>query len=265
MQLVEIVRKSRSFIILAPVDAEVPAPFQKIDMCHEKHRKVFSEMQTMRGKVALHEGAILASALDADGRHHMPGDTKSWHLIRIDETKKVRGCARVLVHSRGVKFSEMRVAESGLAHNPIWASRLRKAVEQDLALAESLNWIVVEPGGWVVDEESRRGSDATTIALSAFAWSQLAGHCVAYVTATVKHGSASMLKRLGATPLTCEGEELPQYFDTSYGCGMQILRLQTGCLHSRFSANIEELKTTLTKAPVFRPFARPIKPGQIAA
>jgi hypothetical protein len=43
-------------------------------------------------------------------------------------------------------------------------------------------------------------------------------------TATVRHGSASILRRLGGSSLVAHGTPLPSYFDPRFGCMMELLR-----------------------------------------
>ena len=96
------------------------------------------------------------------------------------------------------------------------------------------------------------GEDAAVIALSAIACSRFLGNCVAYLTATVKHGSSAILRRLGAKPLECEGEKLPRYYDPSYGCEMELLRLDANTLNQRFEGPIRQIQEMLSCASVLQ-------------
>ena len=206
----------------------------------------------MRGRIAICEGAIHPSALDHSGRHHMPGDLASWHLIRLDESGRIRGCARVLVHPQSAVFSDMQLAHSELAKNPLWRHKVRAAVEADIKRSQKRQCTLLEPGGWVVEEDCRGGKDAAAIALSAIACSQFQRNCVAYVTATVKHGSSTILRRLGARPVKWQGEELPKYYDPNYGCEMELLRLDAQTLNERFEAPIRQLQQVLLCSSVLQ-------------
>jgi hypothetical protein len=182
----------------------------------------------------------------------MPGDDDSWHFVRLGNDGNIRGCARVMVHTRHTSFAEMRVASSALARHPEWGRSLRLAVESDLAMARERGMTVVEPGGWVLDETLHGTSEGISIALSTLAWGQLVGNCLGYVTATVRHRSASMLRRLGAESLYAGDDEIPSYYDDRYGCDMELLRIQTPAAYSRFENRISCLQNFLSGVPVLQ-------------
>ena len=244
------VNNPNPFMILAPGNAVLPAVFRRIYRDQRSYNRMLSHMQQMRGRIAVEEGAVRKKDLGPGHRHVMAGDENSWHLIRMDENEKVMGCARILVHSEQANFGSLRVSRTPLANSPEWKNPLRFAVEQDIKTARSSEMTVVEPGGWVVDEQLRGGSDAVAIALSAFAWSQLIGGCLAYVTATVKHRSSAILRRLGGSSLHYQGTALPRYYDPEYNCEMEILRLETRSLNSRFESSMAPLRALLAHSPV---------------
>lgn len=245
--------KSHRFFVLAPVSASVPGVFRNRWHDSEIYDQILADVQKMRGRIALSEGAIHEGDLDQDGRHHMVGDEKSWHLIRMGANGEVLGCARILVHSPSARFPALRLATSSLAKDPSWSRQLRWTVESDIAVARRKNWTLLEPGGWVLDERLRGSSEATTIALSAIAWSQLMGECLAYITATVKHGSCSMMRRLGGESVRFGGNEIPRYYEPDYQSEMELLKLQTRTLNPKFDSMLAPLRHSLAAATVLQP------------
>lgn len=241
------------FIILAPEQAAVPKTFRNSWCDSEIHEQILGDMQQMRGRVALEEGAIQKSDLDQAGRHLMPGDENSWHLIRMAAKGRVRGCARILVHPETATYSNLRLSSSAAAKDPLWAKQIRWTVEKEIAIARKTKMKLVEPGGWVLEEQLRGSSEAISIALSAFAWSQLIGDCLAYVTATVKHGSSSMLRRLGGDSLYFGGQEIPKYYDPAYQCDMELLKMQTRAMNPKFESMLAPLRGLLSAATVLQP------------
>jgi hypothetical protein len=239
-------------VVLAPAVATIPQVFERAAQDPITHQRILSAMQQMRGRVALREGAVKPGDLAQDGRFRMPGDEDSWHLIRMDADDNVKGCARVLVHPNTATFPQLRLASSAVAHHPEWGGRVRQIVESDLQRASEQNVSVVEPGGWVLEERLRGTSEAILIALSAFAWARFIGTCLAYVTATVKHHSSLMLRRLGAQSLYFGGEEVPKYYDSRYSCEMELLRLQSEGIHPRFESRLSFLYGLLSTAPMFQ-------------
>jgi hypothetical protein len=239
-------------VVLAPAAATIPHVFEKASEDPVAHQRILTSMQQMRGRVALREGAVKPYDLDRDGRHCMPGDDASWHLIRLDPDDNVKGCARVLVHPNTATFPQLRLASSAVARNPEWGGRVRQVVESDLLRASEQKVNVVEPGGWVLEEQLRGTTEAVLIALSAFAFARFIGTCLAYITATVKHHSSLILRRLGAESLYFGGEEIPKYYDSRYSCEMELLRLQSQGIHPRFESRLSFLHELLSMAPVFQ-------------
>jgi hypothetical protein len=248
-------RKSKSprFIVLAPRDAFVPRTFRNRWCDSEIHEQILADMQRMRGRIAVCEGAGRESDLDSQGRHHMHGDEKSWHLIRMGANGDVLGCARILVHSESTTFSSLRLASSAVAKDPQWARQLRWSVETDIAIARKKQWTLLEPGGWVLDERLRGTSEATSIALSAIAWSQMFGECLAFITATVKHGSSSMMRRLGCDSIYFSGNAIPRYYEPGYQSDMELLKIQTRTLNPKFDSMLAPLRHLLSAATVLQP------------
>ncbi len=89
------------------------------------------------------------------------------------------------------------------------------------------------------------------IALSAFVWSHTGG-CPAHVTATVKHRSSAILRRLGGSSLKFQGQELPRYYDPEYECEMEILKFETRSLNSRFESLRLHFALFLLNRPLFK-------------
>jgi hypothetical protein len=243
------------FAILAPQGARIPSSSMNITRDRTQHSSLLDEMQRLRGRVALQENAITASMLDSSGRHLMPGDDKGWHLLRLRKDGKVAGCARILVHPRDVIFSRLRIAASSVARCAVWARQVRDSVESDLKYAQQNGLTVIEPGGWVVDEDLRGTREAVSIAINAFAWAQILGDCIGYLTATVKHGSSTILHRLGGRNLETEGQPIPRFFEPAWGCDMELLRFDTNSLNPRFETTLELARRRLLTSPVFSPDA----------
>ncbi|MBV9265866.1 MAG: hypothetical protein JO061_06835 [Acidobacteriaceae bacterium] len=212
-------------------------------------------MQKLRGRVYLRDGAIQPCEMEDDGRFLMRGDDQAWHLLLIDGTRDVIGCARYLVHSNTVPYERLRISHSALARDTRWGSQVREAVEADLALARANASPYVELGGWALAEEWRNTRAALEILVGSYALSQLAGWGVGACTATVRHGSSSMLRRIGGTSLSVRGQELPEYDDPQYGCKMELLRFDAKTHASRFTGLISQLKAKLAESVAITPKA----------
>jgi hypothetical protein len=244
-------------IILAPQGAGFSGV--RVTRDATMHASLLGKMQRLRGRVALREGAITASMLDSSGRHRMRGDEKSWHLLRVRSDGAIAGCARVLVHPRDVTFSRLRIAASSAARCPVWARDVQDAVESELAHARRKGQGIIEPGGWVIDEDLRGSCEAVSIAIRALAWAQILDDCVGFLTATARHGSAAMLRRLGARNLQARGQTIPGYFEPAWGCNAELLRFDTNSLNPRFEAALVSARCQLSTSLVFSD--EPAHPG----
>jgi hypothetical protein len=210
-------------------------------------------MQRLRGRIYLKDGAIQPCELNEDGAFQMPGDERSWHLLLIDGARQVIGCARYLVHPNTVAFERLRISHSALSKDPVWGPQVRRAVEADLAVARKHDFSYVEIGGWALAEPWRGSRAALEILVGSYALAHLWGGCLGACTATVRHGSSSMLRRIGGSPLSANGSELPPYEDSQYGCQMELLRFDCRTPAPRFAPLISQLKAKLADAIAITP------------
>jgi hypothetical protein len=247
---IQSLQSSRNFVLLAPRGAPIPGRFSSVHDDSDEYSKLIDSMQQLRGRVYLEDGAITPSELDFKGRHHMPGDKESWHLLRIRPDGSVSGCARILVHPRDVSFSQLRLASSALAKCATWGRAVRANVESEIAKARKLGQSFTEPGGWALAEDLRGSTEALSIVVGVLAWGQLFGGGVGFMTATVRHGSSTILRRLGGSPVDVEGRPATAYFDPAYGCDMELLRFDCQKLNPRFGALLDRTRRLLMGAPV---------------
>src|SRR5579863_9054565 len=135
---------SRSYVLLAPADAKNQTSFRNVSVHHGYHRQMMTEMQRLRGRLYVEDGAITVADLDEQGRHISPEDEKSWHLLTLDEESRVAGCMRYIKHDNSVRFESLKVSEAALARCPEWNVPLRRAVEKDLMIARQAGLAFVE-------------------------------------------------------------------------------------------------------------------------
>jgi hypothetical protein len=239
-----------SFQLLAPRKSGTGHNFSQPIKDEHLYDHFLAGMQRLRGSIYLKDGAIKSWELDDEGRHRMHGDEQSWHLLLLDEQKHVIGCARYLVHSSDVSYDRLRISHSTLASHPVWGNKVRAAVEADLKCIREARLSYVEVGGWALSEEWRGTRAALEILVGSYALGQLWGGCIGSCTATVRHSSSSMLRRLGGQSFEIAGQALPSYNDPEYECVMELLRFDYRSPASRFLPLINQLRTTLSKAPV---------------
>ncbi len=210
-------------------------------------------MQKMRGGIYLRDGAIQTRDLSRDGRHCQAADADSWHLLTLDRDGRVSASVRYHEHPNTVPFDALGLRHSALAKSFDWASRLRTAVELELAAARAQSLSYVEVGGWALADERRCTTEALRTALATYALAQLLGGCLGVTTATVRNRSSSILRRIGGRPLEAGGSELPRYYDPQYECEMEILRFTSYAMNPKYQTWIDEIRSSLLTVPVLCP------------
>lgn len=236
-------------VVLPPARSAARQVFRNIDRNSRRYDQLLAEMQRLRGLVYLRDGAIQANELTSDGRHKLAVDERSWHILMLDGGR-VSGCLRYLEEQQALRFDELWIQHSALARCPVWGRKFRRAVELEMARARQKGIGFGEVGGWAVAEERRRTIDPLRMVLATCGLFRLLGGCAGLATATVRHGSAAILRRIGLTPLTDDGLELPPYYDPRYRCEMEALRFDSDFPSPKYAQAIEELSSWLELAPV---------------
>jgi hypothetical protein len=213
-------------VLLCPSKDAIPQEFHNVDVSDSRHRSLLAELQAFRGRVYLRDGALDSSQLTADGRHKLDIDEQSWHVLALTETGEICGCTRTRQHRGNLSFSELWVRNAAVAFCPTWGRTFRAAVEGELQRARLRDMAFVELGGWAVSDERRQSADALRLALTTFALARRLGAGFGITTATVKHCSAAILRKIGGRPLEIDGLEVPSYYDPHYRCEMEVLRFE---------------------------------------
>jgi hypothetical protein len=237
-------------LLLAPADAFIAEQFARVEFNPQYHANLLAKLQRLRGQAYYEDGAIDRSDLEPDGRYVQHQDEGAWHLLSMNERGDVCGCARYIAHSGRLRYTDTGVSSSPLSRSAEWGPSLRTAVTSEIALAQRLGVDYVEVGGWALAPELRCTSEALRIALAMFSLARLLGGCIGVTTATRRHCSASILRRIGGQTLHANGIGIPPYFDPHYDCEMEILRFDSTMPNPRFERWIEELKYHLSAVPV---------------
>jgi len=228
-------------MLLAP-NASVPAFFRNVSFDPSRHRTLLRDMQKLRGGIYYEDGALGREELTPDGLHETAEDEKSWHLLMVDSQRRVTGCAWYLEHDNGVRVEDLRVRRSPLARTPASRKHLWKSVEAELERARSERLRYAEVGGWAVSKNSRCTSEGLVLALAGYSLGRICGGCLGITTATVRHCSSTILRRLGGASLEAEGAPVPTYFDPRYGCEMELLRFDSRHPEPKFGNLVERLR-----------------------
>jgi len=239
----------RQYVLLAPSQSAA-SQFDQASVDPSRHYRLLAEAQKLRGRIYVQDGAIQPSDLSADDQHIQAADNQAWHLLTVDENEAVIACIRYFAHEPSVKFSELSLAGSGIAQLPQLGTRVREAVETELDCARRRGVWFVELGGWAVCESLRCTTEAIRTLLTVYALSQVRGGAIGLSSATTRHHSSSILRRIGGRPLKAKGVEVSSYYDTQYGCEMELLGFDSESPNQRYASWIRDCREVLHRVPV---------------
>jgi len=243
----------RDIVLLAPPGHRSPLNHTIQDP--SRHACLLAQTQRLRGRIYLEDGAIKPHQLTPDGRHVQPADAMSWHFLVLDHEDRVKACIRYFAHSSQVSFGELNVTQAIRSQAQEFRNDVRDAIEAKLACASRRDVDYVEMGAWAISEDVRCTSEALRLVLSAFAFAELSGGALGLSCATARHHSSSILKRLGGMPLTTRGREVQPYYDSNYGCEMQLLSFDSDSPNPRYAAAIRDCGNALLQVPVISPLS----------
>ena len=239
----------RRYVLLAPGQSAA-SQFNQAVVDPWRHHRLLAKAQRLRGRIYLQDGAIQASELLADDRHVQPADDQAWHLLTVDDNEAVTACIRYFAHEPGVSYSDLSIAGSGVARSAEFGTRVRAAVEAELACARRRGVWYVELGGWAVCESLRCTTEPIRTLLTVYALSQLRGGAIGLSSATARHHSSSILRRIGGRALKAHGVEVPSYYDLQYACEMELLSFDSEFPNERYAGWIRDSQEVLRQVPV---------------
>ena len=254
-------RAHTRFVVLPPSGVAASNIFRSVELDAHGHDELLAGMQRFRGAMYLRDGAIQASDLTPDGRHRVEVDLRSWHVLSVDQNDEICACLRFVDETRAAGFDDLLIRHAALSGHPDLGDRFRRAVEQTMLEAHLMCMSFGEVGGWAVAESHRHTLEPLRIVLATYALLELLGGSLGVATATYRHESAPMLRRIGLGGVLSGGEELPSYYDPTYGCQMQVLQFDSRHPNPKYRAWVTELQSDLAGARVVSRQAPPIWTG----
>lgn len=236
-------------VLLAPPGAPALPFFRHVDTDLERHRTFVRDMQLLRGSIYLRDGALERRKLAPDGTHRTPEDEKSWHLLMVDADQRVTACGWYLLHENNVTFDALRVRNCALGRSAEHHQTLRTAVETEMASAQRQGLGYAEIGGWAATNESCT-AEGLMLVLAGFSLSRICGGALGLTTATARHSSATILRRLGGSSFEVDGASIEPYYDPTYRCMMELLRFDSRSPSPRYADLIEQLRERLATVRV---------------
>lgn len=243
---------SERLVLLAPASGHgrLEKRFGHVEADSDMRTRLLHDMQRMRGRVYLADGAVTPAQLSADGRHRTAQDDRSWHILTRDQAGQVTACGWYLEHLRDVRVEDLRVRHCPLAQNIEWRSRVWRAVDQDITRARNSGLGYVEVGGWAAAKVGSIAIDGLLLALAGYSLSRLRGGAIGLTTATVRHCSSTILRRMGGSRLEIDDTSIPSYYDPQYGCDMELLRFDSRSPNPSYEELINRLSDRLSEVLV---------------
>jgi hypothetical protein len=244
-------------VLLAPADAFVPRRFENVATDAARHDGLLASLQRLRGKLYFADGAIAAKQIAPDGRHRLADDEQAWHVLSLDERDEVVGCSRYLAHPNTIGFNRLMVRNAAVAASLEWGNMFRSAVAHEMERARRRGVSYVEVGGWALTPKLRRTREGLRLALATYGLARALGGCIGIATATQRHCSSEILRRIGGRSLHLGQIDFPSYYDPQYGCEMEVLRFDSIESSPRFDTWVNKLASYWLSAPVIRNASAP--------
>jgi hypothetical protein len=242
-------RTQTRFVVLPPAGQIVSDTFRNVERNPRRYDALLAQMQRFRGHVYLNDGAIQPSDLH-EGRHTVTIDENSWHVLSLDSSDRICACLRYLEERHARSVEDLWVNHAAVASCPKMGRHFRSAVETEMARARRMRIGFGEVGGWAVAESYRATLEPLRIILATYALLQLRGGCAGVATATFRHSSSSILRRIGLNSLCYDGAELAPYYDPAYQCQMEVLQFDSRFPNEKYRASVNELSVALAASPV---------------
>jgi len=243
-------RTQTRFVVLPPSSRPaISSQFRNVEIDTRRHDDLLAEMQYFRGGLYLNDGAIQRDDL-INGRHQVDIDEYSWHVLSIDSSGRICACIRFLEERIANGFDDLWVRHAALSQCPTFGQRFRGAVETEMERARQMQLGFGEVGGWAVAEAHRGTLEPLRIILATYGLLQLRGGCTGIATATFRHSSATILRRIGLNSLSWDGAELPPYYDPKYRCDMEVLHFDSRFPNRKYRESVSELTHALATSPV---------------
>jgi hypothetical protein len=231
-------------VVLSPPQASVPRLFRNITGDGRTRADFLKDLQRLRGQVYLHDGAVTPADLTLDGRHETPEDDRSWHLLMVDRRQRPTACLWYLEHEDASSIEDLRIRTSPPALNGT-GQALRASVDMEMRRARAERVAYSEVGGWASERYDQCCPEGLLLILATFGLSRMMGGALGVTTATVRHSSAAILRRLGLSYFPLGDASVPPYYDPKYGCDMELLRFDTRRSHPKYERLVAQLMNQL--------------------
>lgn len=240
--------------VVAPSSAHVPEWLTNVLVNEGMYRNLVDEIQRFRGYVYVKDKAIPSSSLDEQGRHYSEYDFRAWHIVLRDRRQELCGAIRVglMPWTRINDISDLQVVQylARLSAGNDEKATLQTVVRNFLENCRTIQPTVWEPGAWAVSEDMRRSRLAPVLAASIWSLGRAIGGAAGVSTATTRHGSSEILKKMGGFELAFNGAPLPPFYDTYHECFIELVGFDSDYLNPRLETTVTEIQDYIKGLPI---------------
>ena len=192
-------------------------------MSVQTHHRRLEQIQRLRGRVYVEDGALHPSLLDTDGKHLTAFDHDHWHILVTDEQDEVCACFLLIRYPEDARFEDLKLYELIDRMSPALRPIYEASVRAFMSEASGQNLGFGEVAAWAVRGDVRNRPSSLMFSFAAWALYQLLGESLVVGAPTTRHNAATILRRIGGFPLRFSGFPLQRFYDDRYGCDMEII------------------------------------------
>jgi hypothetical protein len=242
---------ARLQLIAPSTRAKVLQTFSCVAADLGRHAEMIDRIQRFRSGVYRADGAIPRSDSGDATNHSLNLDHRSWHVLVTGDDEQILACLRYThLVGRPILLGRLHLMRMVERAEPETARKLRAAVQVFLDEANRRGNSMSEVGGWATGPEVRNSVKGLLLVCACWFLAELLQDPLGLATATTRHNSAGILRRLGGFSLDCGGMALDAFFDGYHGCEMQILGFSAHGLASQYRSTAADITSYLRNAPV---------------
>ena len=245
--------KDVNLTVVAPSADRIPEWLPNVLVDEGVYSDTIDDIQRFRGYVYVQDKAIPTSALDTQGRHVSEYDYHAWHLILRDRRQDLCGAIRVGIVAYGAEnrnMDDLQIVQYLSRMTPEGKAPLETSVMAFLNRCYSLQPSICEPGAWAVAEDVRKGRLAPVLAASIWSLLRAVGGAAGVATATTRHQSSEILRKMGGFELFADGLPLPAFYDAHHDCLIELVGFDSGYLNPRLEATVLEVEEYINDLPI---------------
>jgi hypothetical protein len=217
----EMLSDTFDFVLVPPHD--LPLPCRRAGRRYDL-AELRKDIQKLRGRVYIQDGAISADELDEAGRHLFCGENTRWYVAVVEMNSGTLLAANgYSAHFQPAKALHGTHVRHILERAPVeQAQALIREYESVVKNCLQLGHGFGEGAGWIASPGIQALNSGILAALAGPALFNCIGVRVSMCVATQRHSANAILKRIGMRPLL--GDVTSSVFDDpTYGCRMEAL------------------------------------------